>query len=89
MDNTWFNVPEKEQPRIATIYNRTPTGLKKPAAPLRIGSPAYFSGAGGQMCIRDRLVTVNSTYCYAYTTVLLAGSLPALFVPSTVGNISS
>ena len=47
MDNTWFNVPEKEQPRIATIYNRTPTGLKKPAAPLRIGSPAYFSGAGG------------------------------------------
>ena len=47
MDNTWFNVPEKEQPRIATIYNRTPSGLQKPAAPLRIGSPVYFSGAGG------------------------------------------
>ena len=47
MDNTWFNVPEKEQPRIATIYNRTPSGLQKPAAPFRIGSPVYFSGAGG------------------------------------------
>ena len=47
MDNTWFNVPEKEQPRIATIYNRTPSGLQKPTAPLRIGSPVYFSGAGG------------------------------------------
>jgi len=46
MDNTWFNVPEKEQPRIATIYNRTPSGLQK-RTPLRIGSPAYFSGAGG------------------------------------------
>jgi CubicO group peptidase (beta-lactamase class C family) len=47
MDNTWFNVPEKEQPRIATIYDRTPSGLQKRATPLRIGSPAYFSGAGG------------------------------------------
>jgi CubicO group peptidase (beta-lactamase class C family) len=47
MDNTWFNVPEKELPRIATIYNRTPSGLQKPAAPFRIGSPVYFSGAGG------------------------------------------
>ncbi len=47
MDNTWFNVPEKEQAHIATIYNRTAAGLQKPATPLRIGSPAYFSGAGG------------------------------------------
>src|SRR5580658_7259242 len=47
MENTWFNVPEKDQPRIATIYDRTPSGLQKRATPLRIGSPAYFSGAGG------------------------------------------
>jgi CubicO group peptidase (beta-lactamase class C family) len=47
MDNTWFNVPEKEQPRIATIYNRTSSGLEKRAVALRIGSPVYFSGAGG------------------------------------------
>jgi CubicO group peptidase (beta-lactamase class C family) len=46
MENTWFNVPEKEQPRIVTIYNRTPNGLKA-GTPLRIGSPAYYSGAGG------------------------------------------
>ncbi len=47
MDNTWFNVPEKEQARVVTIYNRTADGLRKPTAPLRIGSPVYFSGAGG------------------------------------------
>jgi CubicO group peptidase (beta-lactamase class C family) len=47
MDNTWFNVPEQEKPRIATIYNHTANGLQKPTNPLRIGSPAYFSGAGG------------------------------------------
>jgi CubicO group peptidase (beta-lactamase class C family) len=47
MDNTWFNVPDHEKPRIATIYNHTANGLQKPANPLRIGSPAYFSGAGG------------------------------------------
>ena len=47
MDNTWFNVPEKEQARLVTIYNRTPSGLRKPAKLLRIGSPVYFSGAGG------------------------------------------
>ena len=47
MDNTWFTVPRKEQARLATIYNRTPDGLRPPDAPFRIGSPAYFSGAGG------------------------------------------
>ncbi len=47
MSDTYFNVPEKEQPRLATIYNRTAEGLQKPANPLRIGGPAYFSGAGG------------------------------------------
>lgn len=47
MDHTWFNVPDPEKPRIATIYNHTANGLQKPANPLRIGSPAYFSGAGG------------------------------------------
>jgi len=47
MNNTWFNVPEKDKTRIATIYNHTAEGLKKPANPLRIGSPTYFSGAGG------------------------------------------
>jgi len=47
MNNTWFNVPEAEQSRMVTIYNRTPNGLQKPANPLRIGSRAYFSGAGG------------------------------------------
>ena len=47
MDNTWFNVPEKDQARLVTIYNRTPNGLQKPAKLLRIGSPVYFSGAGG------------------------------------------
>jgi len=47
MNNTWFNVPDKDQPRMAVIYSRSPTGLRRSAATLRIGSPAYFSGAGG------------------------------------------
>jgi len=47
MNDTFFNVPEKDQPRLATIYNHTAKGLEKPANPLVIGSPAYFSGAGG------------------------------------------
>jgi CubicO group peptidase (beta-lactamase class C family) len=47
MNNTWFNIPEKDQARVATTYNRSANGLQKSAAALRIGSPAYFSGAGG------------------------------------------
>ncbi len=47
MNDTWFNVPEKDASRVVTLYNRTPNGLEKPAHPLVIGSPAYFSGAGG------------------------------------------
>jgi len=47
MNNTWFEFPEKEQTRLVTIYNRTAGGPLKPATPFRIGSLAYFSGAGG------------------------------------------
>ncbi len=47
MHDTFFNVPEKDQDRLATIYNHTDKGLEKPANPLAIGSPVYFSGAGG------------------------------------------
>ncbi|MGE5646856.1 MAG: serine hydrolase domain-containing protein [Acidobacteriota bacterium] len=47
MNDTFFNVPEKDRPRLATIYTRTAKGLAKPSNPLVIGSPAYFSGAGG------------------------------------------
>lgn len=47
MNDTWFNVPEKEAARKVTIYRRTANGLEKPSAPLVIGSPVYFSGAGG------------------------------------------
>jgi CubicO group peptidase (beta-lactamase class C family) len=47
MRDTCFNVPEKDQERLATIYNLTDKGLEKPATALPIGSPVYFSGAGG------------------------------------------
>lgn len=47
MHDTFFNVPEKDQSRLATVYTYTEKGLEKPANPLVIGSPAYFSGAGG------------------------------------------
>jgi CubicO group peptidase (beta-lactamase class C family) len=47
MNDTFFNVPEKDQARLATIYSHSEKGLEKPEHPLLIGSPAYFSGAGG------------------------------------------
>jgi CubicO group peptidase (beta-lactamase class C family) len=46
MNNTWFNVPESEEPRMATIYRKTPKGLEK-MTPFAIGTKEYFSGAGG------------------------------------------
>lgn len=47
MHDTFFTVPEAAKPRMATIYRRTEKGLEKPATMLSIGSPSYFSGAGG------------------------------------------
>jgi CubicO group peptidase (beta-lactamase class C family) len=47
MTDTYFNVPEKDQPRLATVYYRGDKGLQKAASPPRLGGPAYFSGAGG------------------------------------------
>jgi CubicO group peptidase (beta-lactamase class C family) len=47
MNNTFFNIPKEDQPRLASNYNHTDKGLEKPAHPLVIGTPSYFSGAGG------------------------------------------
>ncbi len=47
MHDTFFNVPEKDESRVATVYTKTETGLRKPEHPLVIGTPSYFSGAGG------------------------------------------
>ena len=52
MNNTWFNVPDKDAARVANIYRKTPTGLEK-GAPLAIGTPVYFSGAGGLTCTAE------------------------------------
>ncbi len=46
MQDTGFNTPEKDEARKAVIYRRTPAGLEK-SGTLPIGSPSYFSGAGG------------------------------------------
>ena len=47
MNNTWFNVPEKDSRALWRIsIGKRPTGLEK-GGPLAIGTPAYFSGAGG------------------------------------------
>ena len=52
MNNTWFNVPEKDAARVANIYRKTPNGLEK-GAQLAIGTQAYFSGAGGLTCTAE------------------------------------
>ena len=46
MTDTFFNVPDDRQDRVATIYRSTDKGLEK--NPLQLRFPkTYFSGAGG------------------------------------------
>jgi CubicO group peptidase (beta-lactamase class C family) len=52
MNNSWFNIPEKDAARVANIYRKTPNGLEK-GGPLAIGTPVYFSGAGGLTCTAE------------------------------------
>jgi len=52
MNDASFNVPEKDAARVANIYRKTPAGLEK-GAPLAIGTPVYFSGAGGLTCTAE------------------------------------
>jgi CubicO group peptidase (beta-lactamase class C family) len=52
MNNTWFNIPEKDAARVANIYRKTPNGLEK-GAQLAIGTQSYFSGAGGITCTAE------------------------------------
>ena len=52
MNNSGFNVPEKDAARVANIYRKTANGLEK-GAQLAIGTPVYFSGAGGLTCTTE------------------------------------
>jgi CubicO group peptidase (beta-lactamase class C family) len=49
MKDTSFHPAEDRMPRVATIYQKTPNGLKKADNQNRLTSPIYFSGAGGLM----------------------------------------
>ena len=52
MNNSWFNIPEKDAARVANIYRKTANGLEK-GAQLAIGTRSYFSGAGGLTCTAE------------------------------------
>ena len=52
MNNSWFNIPEKDAARVANIYRKTANGLEK-SAQLAIGTQSYFSGAGGLTCTAE------------------------------------
>jgi CubicO group peptidase (beta-lactamase class C family) len=65
MHETFFNVPQPLESRMATIYRHTENGLEKPTTPLVIGSQAYFSGAGG-------LVSTAADY-YQFAQLLCSG----------------
>jgi CubicO group peptidase (beta-lactamase class C family) len=52
MNNTWFNIPEKDAARVANIYRKTPNGLER-GGPLAIGTQVYFSVAGGLTCTAE------------------------------------
>jgi CubicO group peptidase (beta-lactamase class C family) len=57
MDNTWFNVPEKEKPRIATIYNQTAERIaeSRPPAPDRIAGLFLGCRRPHGICAEDYL----------------------------------
>jgi CubicO group peptidase (beta-lactamase class C family) len=49
MKDTSFYPAEDRMPRVATIYQKTGSGLQKADNQNRLTSPTYFSGAGGLM----------------------------------------
>ncbi|MBI4520851.1 MAG: beta-lactamase family protein [Gemmatimonadetes bacterium] len=49
MKDTGFVVPAASQPRLATIYRRTPEGLQRGENQNQLMSTTYFSGAGGMV----------------------------------------
>ncbi len=63
MNNTFFTVPKEEEGRIASNYNHTEKGLEKPAVPLVIGTPAYFSGAGGLISTAEDYLQFAQMLC--------------------------
>ncbi|MGC8640904.1 MAG: serine hydrolase domain-containing protein [Isosphaeraceae bacterium] len=64
MSDTFFNVPDDRQDRVATIYRSTPKGLEKNQTQLRFPK-TYFSGAGG-------LASTAADY-YRFGQMLLTG----------------
>jgi len=49
MKDTFFSAPADKRPRLVTLYQRSPEGLRKAANQEGIFMPTYFSGAGGLM----------------------------------------
>ena len=49
MKDTGFVVPAASQPRLATIYRRTPEGLQRGENQNMLMRTTYFSGAGGMV----------------------------------------
>ena len=47
MKDIYFWPPDETWPRVATPYQRTPDGLKKPPNPNCMSSKVYFMGSGG------------------------------------------
>lgn len=49
MKDTFFYPPDGRRPRLVTLYERTPNGLRKAANQDGFSMPGYFSGAAGLM----------------------------------------
>lgn len=49
MKDTFFYPPADRRPRLVTLYERTPHGLRKAANQDGFSTPSYFSGAAGLM----------------------------------------
>lgn len=59
--DTFFSAPADKRPRLVTLYQRSPEGLRK-AANQEIFMPTYFSGAGGLMSTAE--ATCSSGRCW-------------------------
>jgi CubicO group peptidase (beta-lactamase class C family) len=49
MKDTFFYPPDEKRPRLVTLYERSPNGLRRAANQDGFSIPTYFSGAGGLM----------------------------------------
>ncbi len=63
MKDTFFYPPDDRRPRIVTLYQRSPEGLRKAANQEPLSGKTYFSGAGGLMSTAEDYLQFAQMLC--------------------------